>query len=193
MPTLTAATAGNSGLSVKFLLRHQFLHRERQRHERARDRRRARAAIRLQHIAVHADGPRAKFFQIKRRAHGTANQPLNFRRTAVDLSLRDVPLFALQGGVGEHRVFRRDPAALTFCSFIQRGTVSSTRHAANHSRIAPFDQRRTGGIGRDVILKTQRTKLAGERPSARVDNQAWKLFYRGVVAQRNGEIFADRP
>ena len=93
MPTLTAATPDRIGLLGNFFLGHQLFHRERQRDERAGDGGGARAAVGLQHVAVHADRPRADFFQINRRADGAADEPLDNRPAPLALSLAEDPSF----------------------------------------------------------------------------------------------------
>ena len=142
----------------------QFIHRERQRHERAGDGRRARAAVGLQHVAIHADGACADFFQVNRRADGAADEPLDFRRPAVELALGNVARLARQGGVGKHRVFGGDPAALDFLFLHPARDGFLDGDAADDAGAAPFDERGAGGVRRDMVLETQWTKLVGGAP-----------------------------
>ena len=121
----------------------------------------ARAAVGLQHVAIHADGARAELFQVERGAHGAADEALDFLRASVNLALGDVARFALQGGVGEHRILRRDPAAGDALFLHPARDVFLDGHAADDARVAPFDERRAGGVGRDVVLKADGAKLVG--------------------------------
>ena len=153
--------AGNDRAGGNLFLVHQFCHRERERDERTGDGRGARAAVGLEHVAIHPDGAFAQFVEVKRGAHGAADEPLDFLRPSVNFSLRTVALLPLQRGVREHRVFGGDPAARDFLFLHPAWHGFLDGHAANDARVAPFDERRAGGIGRDVILKTQRTELIG--------------------------------
>ena len=127
----------------------------------AGDRRRARAAVGLQDVAVHPDGAGAQLLQVEGRAHRPADQALDLLRATVDLALGDVALFALQGGVGEHRVLGRDPAAGDALLLHPARHGILDRDAANDARVAPFDQGRAGGVGRDVVLEAHGADLAG--------------------------------
>ena len=161
MPTLTAATACRIGLSASLPPAISLPHRERQRDERAGDGRRARAAVGLQHVAIHPDRARAEFFQVDRGAHGAADEPLDFLRAPVNFALGDVARFAFQGGVGEHRIFGGDPAAgdVLLLHPARHGFLDG--HAADDARVAPFDERGAGGVRRDVVLKAERPQLVG--------------------------------
>ena len=67
----------------------------------------------------------------------------------------------VQGGVGEHRVFGGEPAALDFLLLHPARDGFLDGHAADDAGVAPFDERGAGGVRRDVVLKAQRTKLIG--------------------------------
>ena len=149
------------GTGRQFAIRHQLANGEEKRHERAGDRRRARATVRLEHIAIHPDGARTQPFQINRRPHGPPDQALDLLGPPVDLALGNVALLPLQSGVGEHRILRRDPAAHHPLFLHPPGHRFLDRDPANDAGIAPLDQGRAGGIRSDMILKAQRTQLAG--------------------------------
>ena len=76
----------------------------------AADRRAARAAVGLQHVAVDPDGTLAERLQVDDRAQRAPDQPLDLDRAAVGPPARGVALFALAGRGGEHPVLGADPA-----------------------------------------------------------------------------------
>ena len=139
---------------------HQLADRQGERHVAAGNGRGAGAAVGLQDIAVHPDGAGAQFLQVDGGAHGPADEALDFLGAPVNLALGDVALFALQGGVGEHRVFGRDPAPGDALLLHPARHGFLDRHAADHARVAPFDQRRAGGVRRDVVLETHGAQLS---------------------------------
>ena len=167
MPTLTAATACRIGFSASFFSAINFFTASD-----SATKAPVMAAVRVPPSACNTSQStqivRApSFSQIERGAHGAADEPLDFRRTPVELALGDVARFALQGGVGEHRVFGGDPAALDFLFLHPARHGFLDGHAADDAGVAPFDERGAGGVRRDVVLKAQRTQLVGLRPSAR--------------------------
>src|SRR5258705_2493998 len=85
-------------------------HRVRQRHVGARDRRRARAAVRLNHVAIDPDGFFAKSFQIGNRAQAAADQALNLVGPAADFSARRFSADARLRRTRQHAVLSSDPA-----------------------------------------------------------------------------------
>ena len=74
------------------------------------DRGRARAAVRLKHVAIDRDLPLAEPRQVDHRAQRSANQPLDFLRSPGHLAGRGFPSRSGRGGARQHRVFRRDPS-----------------------------------------------------------------------------------
>src|SRR5207249_11069933 len=115
------------------------------------------------------------------------DQALDFLRAPVNFSLGDVALFALLGGVGEHGIFRGDPATgeVLFLHPSRDGLLHCD--AADDARVAPFNQGRTGGVRGDLILKSDRAQLA-RAPAIGAD--------RGRVDVDSGlrwwEVYVDR-
>jgi len=101
------------------------------------------------------------FFQVEGGAHGTTDEALNFLGAAVDFPLRAVARFALKRGVGEHGILRCDPAADDALFLHPARDAFLDGDAANHARIAPFDERGAGGVGGDAVLEAQRAQLSG--------------------------------
>ena len=88
MPTLVAATKSVTGIvRIMSLLAH-LVERQHQRDERAGDRRRARAAVGLNDVAVERDRPLAELLEPRHRAQRAADQALNLLRAAADLARR---------------------------------------------------------------------------------------------------------
>jgi hypothetical protein len=78
--------------------------------EAARDRRRACAAVGLDHVAVDPDRSFAKLLQFRDRSQRPADQALDLLRASADLSGARLTLRPRGGGAREHAVFRRHPA-----------------------------------------------------------------------------------
>ena len=85
----------------------------------------------------------------------------NFIGTAVESALGDVARFPGQGGVGEHRILGGEPAALNLLLLHPARDAFLDGHAADDARVAPLDERRAGGVGRDAVLEAQRAQLVG--------------------------------
>lgn len=117
------------------------------------DRSCARAAIRLQDIAIHPKRALAEFFQIHDGAEGSADEALNLGAASIHTPARGVALFAGEGRIGEHGVFGRDPAA----GFVL--LLHPTRHAlldrcgADDLCIAEGNQHGALGVGGDAFFQ----------------------------------------
>ena len=102
---------------------HELVNRHHQRHIRARDGRRARAAVGLQNVAVQRDGALAQKAHVHCLPQRTADQPLNLHAAAILLD--PVARLAPPGGCGQHGVFRGHPAAAL--------AAQERRHALLHA------------------------------------------------------------
>ena len=89
-PTLTAATSFLIGDFFKMPVETSSAHASRHRQARARDRRRARPAIRLQHIAIDPKRARPEQIQIHHRAQRPPDQPLDFRSAPIEPAFGNV-------------------------------------------------------------------------------------------------------
>src|SRR3984957_3383178 len=89
---------------------HESLARLRQRHVGARDRRGARAAIRLQHIAIERNGSFTERLQIHNRAQRASDEALNLLSPAALLAARRLARTSRMSGARQHAVFSRYPA-----------------------------------------------------------------------------------
>ena len=128
------------------------------------DRRRARTAIGLQHVAIERDGAFAKRLEVDDRAQAAADQALDFERPATLLAARSLARRPGVRGARQHAVFGGDPA-------LAAATLEA-RHAglhgggAEHLGMAELDQHRALGMAREMARKTHRAQLIG-RTSAR--------------------------
>src|SRR5205814_9053845 len=102
--------------------------------------------------------------EVHRGAHGPADQALDFLRAAVNFSFRYVPLFALLGGVGEHGILGRNPAAGDVLFLHPSWDRLLDHHPADDAGLPPFNQRRSGGMGRDVIVEPDPPQLVWTPP-----------------------------
>ena len=122
-----------------------------QRHIGAGDRRRAGAAIGLQHVAIDLDGNLAHLLGAGDGAQRTADQPLDFLGAAALLALCRLAVRAGMGGARQHAVFRRHPALA--------GIAQERRHAildgggAQHMCVAEFGEAGAFGVLAGAGLK----------------------------------------
>ena len=156
------------------LLLLQTPHRQGQRHVTARDRRRTRSPIRLEHITINPYRPRPQLPQIHHRTQRASNQPLDLLRTAINATPGTVPGFALQRGIRQHRILRRDPPARHTLLLHPPRHAFLDRHPADDPRASPLNQGRACGMGRDAIVKIQRPQLV-RTPAV----PAWRWLRRG--------------
>ena len=89
----------------------------------AGDRGAARAAVRLEHVAVEPERPLAERLEVGDGAHRAADQPLDLDRPALLAARARLALRPLAGRGGKERVLGGHPAAPPPES--QRGTPSS--------------------------------------------------------------------
>ena len=157
MPTDTAAT----------LRRQQPLHpvRDERRAERdvaAGDRRRARAAVGLEHVAVDGDRPLAEPAEVDDAAQRAPDEPLDLVRPPADPALGRLAVRALGGGPRQHRVLGRHPAR-ALAAQVRRDAVGDRRRA-QHLGVAELDEARALGPFLDAELEADRAQVA--RPAA---------------------------
>ena len=81
--------------------------------------------------------------------------------------LRAVARFPLQGGVREHGVLRREPAAGDLLLFHPARHALLDHGGADDAGIAGGDEHRAGGVRGDAGLKRKRPQPIGWRPSGR--------------------------
>jgi hypothetical protein len=128
----------------------ELVHRQPQRDPTPGDRGAARAAIGLDHIAIHGDLTLAQSGTVDARPQGAPDKPLNFLRSPGLLARRSLAPHPRVGGAGQHAVFRRHPT--------QPGVLQEWRHAflearrAQHMRRPAFDQARALGMFRRTDL-----------------------------------------
>ncbi len=158
MPQETAATDWVSGSELELALGHQLVERQLEGHEAARDGRAARAAVGLQHVAVHVDRALAEGLEVDHAAQRAADQALDLHGAAVRAPLRHVALLALAGGRGQHPVLGRDPAA-ALAGHPARHVLLG-RGGADHARAARLDQRRAGGGAHEAGVDRDRAQVA---------------------------------
>src|SRR5437867_2092539 len=135
-----------------------------QRDEAAGDRRGARAAVGLEHVAVDLDGALPERAEIGDGAQRTADQALDFLGASGLLAACRFAIGARVRGARQHPVLRADPAAAA--------VLEKRRHAlldargAQHARVAELDEHRALGVPRVAALYAHRAQLFG-RPLAR--------------------------
>ena len=121
---------------------------------RAGDRRGARAAVGLQHVAVHLDREFAELEVVEHRAKTPSNESLNLLRAAADL--RALARGARVRRAREHRVLRRHPP-LALAALPSRYAILDARRA-QHARVAARDQTGALGVRRRVAHHLQRAE-----------------------------------
>ena len=98
-PTLVAATKSRSGI-LKPAKLDELAERQRQRHERPGDGGGARAAVRLEHVAIQHHGAVSQRGGVDNGAQGTSYQALDLDGAALLLAARRLALDAVAGGRG---------------------------------------------------------------------------------------------
>ena len=126
---------------------------------RAGDRRAARAAVGLQHVAVEPDRPLAERLEVDHAAERAADQPLDLDRAAALLAARRLASDAIAGRRGQQRVLGRHPA-LALVAKPARDLVVDHRRA-EHLRLALRPQHAAVRLLEVVELDRQRPKLVG--------------------------------
>ena len=157
MPTDTAATArrqvplhpvGDEGRA--------------ERHVAARDRRRARAAVRLEDVAVDGDRPLAEPAEVHDATQRAPDEPLDLVGPAADPALGRLAVRALGGGPRQHRVLGRHPAR-ALAAQVRRHAVGD-RRGAQDLRVAEPDEARPLGPLLDAELEADRAQVARAAP-----------------------------
>ena len=140
-------------------LAHQRIDRIDERDVAAGDRRRARAAVGLQHVAIDRDRALAERLQIDHRAQRAADEPLNLQRAPALLAGRRFTPAARVRRARQHAVLGRDPAAAGVAQ--ERGHVSSTL-AVHSTRVSPNSiEHRAFGMPGETAGDAHRPQLIG--------------------------------
>ena len=126
------------------------------RHPGAGDRRGARAAIGLQHIAVDLDGSLTQSIEVDDRAQAATDQTLDFLGATRLLATRGLAIIAGIGGPRQHAVFGGHPA-LALAAQKRRHFFFDAR-GAQHPRITKFDQHRALGMAGESAGQTDGTQ-----------------------------------
>ena len=130
-----------------------------QREPGAGDRRRARAAVGLDDVAVDDDLALAQRRQIGHGAQRAADQALDFLRAAGGLAGGGLAARARVRGARQHGVFRRHPAAALAAQ--PRRRLVLERRRAQHMRIAEFHETGALRVTGDAALETDRAHFVG--------------------------------
>jgi hypothetical protein len=117
------------------------------------------AAVGLEDVAIDPDGALAEFFEINDGAEGTADEALDLGGAPVELAAADVALFPVVGGVGEHGVFRADPAAFDILILHPTGNVFLDGGGADDAGIPEGNEHRAGGVGGYVGNEGDRAEI----------------------------------
>src|SRR5881392_4346660 len=147
--------------------------RDRVRHgdEAARDGGGARAAVRLDHVAVHPHRAITELRPVDDGAQGAADEPLDLLRPAARAA--DLAGRARVGRARQHRVFRRDPALPLA---LQEGRyLVLERRRADHLGRPELDQHGALGVEQEVPGDGDRPELIG-RAAVRAGHRAYRLF-----------------
>jgi hypothetical protein len=139
----------------------QFPNGEFQRDVGACDGRGARATIGGEDIAIDTECARPERFEIHGSANAAPDQALDFRATAIDAALGDVARFTVQRRVGQHRVFRRNPAAGDLLLLHPARDIFLHGDGADDLRTPATGENGPGRVGRNAGLESDGTKLIG--------------------------------
>ena len=154
----------------------------------AGDRRCARAAISLQHIAVERDGALAQGAAIDAGAQRPTDETLDFERPSALFAARGFAIAAAVGGARQHAVFGRDPT-LALAAHEARHLVVDAG-VAQHAGFAERHQHRALGVEGVRPFDPDRTQLLGSTATgagdAHADVACWKArkFSIGVAHDR---------
>ena len=135
---------------------HHPVERIHHRHARAGDRRRARAAVGLQHVAVHLERELAPLEIVDHRANAAPDEPLDLLRAATHLLA-----LARRSRVRrarQHRVLGGEPAFAP--ALLPAGDAVLHAGGAQHARIAEGNQARPLGVRRRTALHGHRAHRA---------------------------------
>ncbi|EDT89381.1 hypothetical protein BIFLAC_06231 [Bifidobacterium animalis subsp. lactis HN019] len=107
-------------------------------HVRSGDRRGARAAVGLEHVAIHLDRVLAERLHVNHAAQASADESGDLMGAAAHLAANRFTVGALCGGARQHRILRSDPT--------EPGVLAPARHGvgerggAHHARVAAFNE-----------------------------------------------------
>jgi len=136
-----------------------MLERQVQRHVAAGDRRRAGAAVGLDHVAVDLDLALAETREIGDRAQRAADQTLDFLGSARLLAARGLAVSPGRGGARQHAVFRRHPAFAGLAQPRRHGFLD--RGGTQHLGIAEAYQAGALGMFADPGFQENQAQLVG--------------------------------
>src|SRR4029077_16657075 len=131
----------------------------RQRDPAAGDRRGARAAVGLDHVAVDRGLPFAERRQVDDRAQAAADQPLDFQRAAALLAGGGLAPRALVGGARQHAVFGRDPAACLSLEPWRQAVFQRRRH--QHMGVAELHEAGAFGVFHHAAVERDGAQFVG--------------------------------
>ena len=142
------------------------LHREHHRDEAAGDRRGARAAVRLDHVAVDPDRPLAQLRQSGHRSQRSSDQALDFLRASADLAGGGLALRARRGRAWQHPVLGRHP---TFARVPKKGRHTLLDARRTHDPRSPnLDEDRALGMQQETWRHLRRSQIRRRSPVASV-------------------------
>ena len=121
------------------------------------NRRRARAAVGLNDVAIDPDRALAEPLELHHRAERSADEPLNFLRAAADLALRRFARRPRRGRARQHAVFGRHPALARVAQKWRNAILD--RRGADHFRAARLDQHGSFRVQEILRMNVCRTKL----------------------------------
>src|SRR5712692_3290750 len=130
--------------------------------ERARDRGRARAAVRLQHVAVERDRPLSDLAHVDGGPQRATDQPLDLVRATAQAALDRLPRAAIVSGARQHRILGGDPTLAAAAPVRRHAVLDAGRDP--HARPPHLDQARALGVHVDAELDLQRAQLIGHAP-----------------------------
>ena len=166
MPTEMAAHGFRIGCVGERARLHEARARVVQRDPAAADRRGARAAVGLQHVAVDRDLHVGHLLQVGDGAQRAADETLDLLRAARLLAFRRLAADALGRRARQHRVLGGDPSLAR--ALEPRRDALLDRRGAQHARAAELDEHRTVRHLRVVAREQDRAEIVGVRPDARV-------------------------
>src|SRR6185437_699074 len=135
----------------------------------AGDRRRARAAVGLQHIAVDLERDLAEPKVIQHRAQAAADESLNLLRAPANL--RPLARRARVRGAWQHRVLRGEPAFAASFAPARYALFDACR--AQHARRSEGDETGSFGVRRGAAIERDEAKVVRAASGARCGCVRW--------------------
>ena len=108
------------------------------------------ATVGLEDVAIDPQGARAEGGEIDGGAEGAADEALDLNAAAIKTALGDIAGFALEGGIREHGILRRNPAAGDGLLFHPARDALLNGGGADDAGIAEGGENRAGGVGGDA-------------------------------------------